>query len=66
MMALQELNFLMRFDRFYQVITKAVEKDKISESDFYALIIAKCKNMERERRERIEIKVELPTEYYFC
>ncbi len=58
-MLLKEMNFLMRFDRFYQVMIEAVEKDKISESDFYALIRTKCKVMERERRERVDIKVEI-------
>lgn len=36
----------------------SIKKDKISERDFYALIRAKCKVMEKERRERIEIKVD--------
>lgn len=44
------MKFLDWFDSFYQVAVNAVKEDKINESDFYALIRAKCKNMERERR----------------
>ncbi len=46
----EKLNFLKRFDNFYQVMVNSIKEDKINESDFYALIRAKCKNMERERR----------------
>lgn len=49
----EKLNFLKRFDRFYQVIVNAVKEDKANERDFYALIRTKCKNMERERRDKI-------------
>jgi len=55
----ERLEFLDTFDKFYQVIRNAVKEDKITERDFYALIRAKCKNMERLRREEIIIKVEL-------
>lgn len=48
----ERLNFLDRFDNFYQVITNAVKEDKISEVDFYLIIGAKVKGMNQERREK--------------
>ena len=51
--------FLDTFDKFYQVMVNSIKENKINESDFYALIRAKCKNMERKRREEVIIKVEL-------
>jgi len=47
------LNFLDRFDNFYQVIINAVKEDKIDERDFYLIIGAKTKSMNQERREKI-------------
>lgn len=47
----EKLEFLNRFDNFYQVITNAVKEDKVDERDFYALIRAKAKTMDQERRE---------------
>ena len=61
-MAPGKLSFLNEFDKFYLVMVDSIKEEKINERDFYALIIAKAKTMEKERRERIEIKVELPTE----
>lgn len=58
----ERLDFLNRFDSFYQVIVNAVKKDKVDERDFYIIIGAKVKSMNQERRERVNIKVELPTE----
>ncbi|MBA7496510.1 hypothetical protein ES702_07119 [subsurface metagenome] len=58
-MAPENLEFLDRFDKFYQVMVNSIKEDKINEFDFYALIRAKCKNMERERRERVDIKVKV-------
>ncbi|MBA7714441.1 hypothetical protein ES703_123464 [subsurface metagenome] len=49
----ERLNFLDRFDSFYQVIVNAVKEEKIDERDFYIIIGAKCKNMNRERKEKI-------------
>ena len=49
----ERLEFLEKFDKFYRVMFNSVKEEKINESDFYALIRAKCKNMERERREAI-------------
>ncbi|MBA7513678.1 hypothetical protein ES705_05695 [subsurface metagenome] len=47
------LNFLDRFNNFYQVIVNAVKEEKIDERDFYIIMGAKCKNMNRERKENI-------------
>jgi hypothetical protein len=54
----ESLEFLDQFDKFYQVIVNSIKEDRINEYDFYALIRTKCKNMERERRERVDIKVD--------
>jgi len=56
----ERLEFLNRFDNLYRVIINAVKEDKLTEMDFYLIVIAKAKAMNQERRERIEIKVELP------
>lgn len=47
----ERLNFLKRFDNFYQVIINSVKEDKINERDFYIILSAKCKSMNQERRE---------------
>ncbi|MBA7554965.1 hypothetical protein ES705_47606 [subsurface metagenome] len=47
------LNFLDRFDNFYQVMINAVKENKVNERDFYIILAAKCKNMNRERKEKI-------------
>jgi len=44
--------FLERFDRFYQVMVKAVKEDELNESDFYIIMGAKVKSMNQERREK--------------
>jgi len=46
------LKFLERFDRFYQVMVKAVKEDELNERDFYLIITAKAKSMNQERREK--------------
>jgi hypothetical protein len=48
----ERLNFLNRFDNFYQVIINAIKEDKLNERDFYLIIGAKVKSMNQERRER--------------
>jgi len=48
------LNFLDRFDRFYQVMVKAVKEDELNERDFYIIMGAKAKSMNQERRERTQ------------
>jgi len=40
--------FLDTFDKFYQVMVNSIKENKINERDFYALIRAKCKVMDRE------------------
>ncbi|MBA7567893.1 hypothetical protein ES695_18210 [Candidatus Atribacteria bacterium 1244-E10-H5-B2] len=47
----ERIKFLDRFDKFYQVTINAVKEDKINERDFYIIIGAKTKSMDRERRE---------------
>lgn len=49
----ERLNFLSRFDSFYQVIINAVKENKINERDFYIIVGAKCKSMNQERKENI-------------
>jgi len=48
----ERLNFLNRFDNFYQVMVNSVKEDKINERDFYLIVRAKTKSMDQERRER--------------
>ncbi|MBA7514234.1 hypothetical protein ES705_06259 [subsurface metagenome] len=48
----ERLNFLNRFDNFYQVIINAIKEDKLNERDFYLIIGAKVKSMNQERREK--------------
>ena len=49
----EQLNFLKKFDNFYQVIVNAVKEDKVNERDFYIIIGAKCESMGQERKEKI-------------
>jgi len=49
----ERLNFLKRFDNFYQVIVNAIKENKLNERDFYIIIGAKAKSMNQERRENI-------------
>ena len=49
----ERLNFLGRFNNFYQVIVNAIKENKINERDFYIIIGAKCKSMNQERKERL-------------
>ena len=50
------LNFLTEFDRFYQDLVKDIKEGRFNERDFYLIIDAKSKSMNRERRERREKK----------
>ena len=43
------LSFLTKFDKFYQELINLVKEDKINEPEFYMIIIAKAKAMDRER-----------------
>ncbi|MBA7527198.1 hypothetical protein ES705_19373 [subsurface metagenome] len=45
------LNFISKFDNFYQIMINAVKENKVNERDFYIIMGAKCKSMDRERRE---------------
>jgi len=47
------LSFLNKFDIFYHIMVNAVKEDKLNERDFYIIIGAKAKSMNRERRERM-------------
>lgn len=49
----ERLEFLNRFDNFYQVMINALKEDKLNERDFYLIIGAKVKAMNQERREKI-------------
>ncbi|MBA7653249.1 hypothetical protein ES703_61093 [subsurface metagenome] len=49
----ERLNFLDRFDNFYQVLVNSIKENKLNERDFYIIISAKCKSMNQERKENI-------------
>ncbi len=49
----ERLNFLNRFNNFYQVMVNAVKENEVNERDFYIIIGAKCKSMNQERKENI-------------
>ena len=54
----ERLNFLSEFDNFYNKLVLDLKEDKISESDFYMIIKAKIKSMERKKRNEVIINVE--------
>ena len=58
-MVKDKLKYLDSFDKFYQMLVDQVKKEKINERDFYMIIGAKVKSMNQERRERVNIKVDL-------
>ena len=43
------LSFLTKFDKFYQELINLAKENKINEQEFYMIIIAKAKAMNRER-----------------
>ena len=47
------MNFLKQFDIFYKGLVRDIKEKKINEADFYMIIKAKCKAMDRERREKM-------------
>ena len=49
-MCLDRLSFLSEFDNFYQVLVGDLKEDKYNEVEFYLIIIAKVKSMDRARR----------------
>jgi len=55
----ERLEYLERVEKFYNMLVEQAKQDRISESDFYMIIKAKAKAMEKERREGINIKVNL-------
>ncbi|RXG65169.1 hypothetical protein ES695_09100 [Candidatus Atribacteria bacterium 1244-E10-H5-B2] len=46
------LSFLSEFDKFYQALVRDLKENKYNEVEFYLIIIAKVKAMDRVRRER--------------
>ena len=54
----EKLEFLSRFDSFYKMLTEQAKQNKLNESEFYMIIKAKAKAMERELRAKVEIKVD--------
>lgn len=54
----EKLEFLKQFDIFYKGLVKDIKQEKITEADFYMIIKAKIKSMERKKRNEVEIKVE--------
>lgn len=48
----ERMEFLNRFNKFYQTLINSVKEDKINEGEFYHFIIAKAEDMNREREER--------------
>jgi len=58
----ERLKYLGWFDSFYRMLIEQAKTKAINEAEFYLVIGAKVKAMDRERRERNEIKVKLPIE----
>ena len=54
----ERLEYLERVEKFYNMLVEQAKQDKISEADFYMIIKAKIKALDRQRREEIVIKVE--------
>jgi len=46
------LSFLSEFDNFYQGLVRDLKENKYNEAEFYLIIIAKVKAMDRARREK--------------
>lgn len=47
------LSFLSEFDMFYKGLANDVKEGRYSEGDFYLIIPAKVKSMDRARREKL-------------
>jgi len=43
------LSFLTKFDKFYRELINLAKEDKINGQEFYMILIAKAKAMNRER-----------------
>ena len=46
------MNFLIEFDKFYQELVSDIKEAIYTEPEFYMIIIAKAKAMNRERLEQ--------------
>ena len=49
----EKLEYLERVEKFYNMLVEQAKQDRISESDFYMIIKAKAKAMEKELREKV-------------
>jgi len=49
----ERLNFLSEFDKFYQDLVRDIKENRYSEKDFYLIMGAKSKSMDRERLNRL-------------
>ncbi|MBA7507896.1 hypothetical protein ES705_10724 [subsurface metagenome] len=49
----ERLNFLSEFDNFYNKLILDLKEDKYNEQEFYLIVVAKVKAMDRERREKL-------------
>lgn len=45
----EKLSYLAKYDSFYQAIVNNVKEAKINEAEFYLVMIAKTKAMNKER-----------------
>jgi hypothetical protein len=52
LMCPDRLSFLTKFDKFYQELINLTKEDKINEPEFYMILIAKAKAMDRERMDQ--------------
>jgi hypothetical protein len=49
------MDFLIEFDRFYQELVNDIKEARYTEQDFYLIIIAEAKAMNRERLDQKRI-----------
>jgi len=54
----ERLEYLDRVQKFVNVLVESAKTNSITEQDFYLVLGAKCKALNKERRERADIKVE--------
>ncbi len=45
------MEFLNRYDKFYQMLIEQAKQDNINEQEFFMLMVTKAKVMAREERE---------------
>lgn len=48
----ERLNFLSKFDKFYNSLVLDLKENKYNEAEFYSIITSKVKSMDRGRREK--------------